>query len=398
MRSQLVPTTLLVAAALFTGCVGRNTPPATGPVTIDIAANHPTEQITLQTIAEVDYIPLSISPEVLLTPGDRIFHFSSDRIMIRSRNNVFVFSRSGEIVSHFNRQGRGPGEYTSIVDIVFDEAAGEIFLADVPGSTTRIMVYSLAGEHKRTLTLPVGGSLKLYDFDARALLTYDDGRATLGAGSSTTPYRLISKTDGSLIETLAIDLPERYSNLAMRQLTNESGQTGNYPVLMLLTNKRTGGSDFTLADPSSDTVYRYTRTGTLTPAFVRTPSVHATEPRVVWGMELITDKFVVFEIQTLDFDSALAGSYPPIRSLRYDYSTGRATEVKFIDANNPSTPWSNFAKDDTGSPAGTAATLLNPLELIEAGEKGELQGPLAEIAKNIKEDANPVLMTVKFRQ
>jgi hypothetical protein len=151
----------------------------------------------------------------------------------------------------------------------------------------------------------------------------------------------------------------------------------------------------TLADMSSDTVYTYSAERVLTPAFVRTPSVHASEPRTVWTTELVSEKFIVFQISTLDFDSAQKGTGFSQRSLMYDYAAGQVVEPSFVDVNNPSASWS----PQTGqTPVGTAVEMLNPLRLVEAQEKGELSGPLAEIATSIKEDDNPVVMIVKFKR
>lgn len=386
----------VAAIAVFSSCGGgQQAANDNGLVTVDIAADYPKDKIRLQDIADVEYVPLAMSDEVLLNSNDRLFHLSDRYIMVYGRDNIFVFNRAGEIVSHFNRRGRGPGEYASIGDIVFDEAADEIFVADIP---EKIEVYTTTGQHRRTITLPAKSAFRLYDFDGEALLVCDDGRMPATNGKANpTPFQLVSKTDGTIVETLPITMPERYSTTAFRQLTGGDGVTRNMPVLMITTNNRLGSSNFTLTDISSDTVYTYTRERALTPAFVRKPSVHASEPRVVWGMELVTDSFVVFEVQTLDFDSALAGSYPPIRSLKYDYGTGSVTNIEFTDDNNPSAQYSNYGYDRTDAPANTAVRMLDPLKLKETHEKGELKGPLAEIAVNMKEDDNPVVMIVKFK-
>ncbi len=391
---------LIIAAAVAVSCGSgsRSGITESGLVEIDVSAEYPAEEIVLQTVADVEYVPLATSKEVLLSPSDRLFYLSDRYIMVHGRRtgNICVFDRMGRIVSHFNRQGRGPGEYNMIRDIVFDEEIGELFVVEnaVGGE---IEVYSLAGEHKRTLPLSKGWQINIWSIDGNTLLAYDEGGVAIGKEYGTMPYHLISKADGTIVETLGIEMPVRYSSMSVKTSPGENGRVNTFPIQMALTNNRLGGKDFTLADMSSDTVYTYSHKRILTPAFVRTPSVHASEPRVVWGMELVKEDFVVFEVQTLDFDSALAGSYPPIRSLKYDYATGHTTEVKFTDANNSAATWSNYGKDVTESPANTAVQMLDPLKLTEAYEKGELSGPLAETAATLKEDDNPVVMIVKFR-
>ncbi len=415
MKSHPIPTTLLAATTLCAVCIScgggnRSDTAKDGLVTIDIAANYPTEQITLQDIAEVEYIPLALSPEVLLTPTDRVFHLSESHIMVanRGRGDINIFNRDGTIATHFNRSGRGPGEYMTISDIAFDATTGEIFVMDmVPPQ--RIHVYSPIGIHRRTLTLPEGWRITAWNFDPETLLVYDDGGtgSTMGSaqgfGYSQRPYYLVSKADASITDTLAIRLPTRYSTQTVlsRENAGPDGQTLYQAMMISTTNHRLGAPEgaFTLADISSDTIYTYTRERVLTPVFVRTPSVHASEPRTVWTTPLNTTKFTLLEVTTLDFKSAQEGNGFDQRTLMYDHSTGRVTQPTFRDANNPGAQWSpSYFDVETPGEANTAATLLDPLRLTEARDKGELHGPLAQIAEKIKEDDNPVLMTVKFNR
>lgn len=215
---------LVFAAAMYAACGGARSGGDGGPVTIDVAAGYPGENVSLQAVADVEYVPLAISDGALLSPDDRVFHLSDRYIMVsvRRTGTICVFDRTGAIVSHFGRPGRGPGEYATFGD-------------------------------------------------------------------------------------------------------------------------------------------------------------------------------AVFEVQTLDFESIRAGSYPPIRSLKYDRATGKTTGVMFTNDDNPSEPWSNYGINTAGLPRNTTARMLSPLKLKDALEKGELSGPLADIAAKIKEDDNPVVMIVKFK-
>jgi hypothetical protein len=48
-----------------------------------------------------------------------------------------------------------------------------------------------------------------------------------------------------------------------------------------------------IADISSDTIFKFTKERDLVPFAVLTSSVHATEPRKVWTSLLTTDKFIL---------------------------------------------------------------------------------------------------------
>ncbi|MDR0953914.1 MAG: 6-bladed beta-propeller [Rikenellaceae bacterium] len=374
---------LIFLAVVCTSCEGRR---ESQHPSIDVSRDYPKEEISWQAIADVEYVPLAISDDVLLASYDRLFYLSDRFIMIYSisSGDIYIFSRDGEIISHFNRQGRGPNEYGMIKDVVFDENTEEFFVVDIYSS--RILVFSLTGKHKRTLTLPNEWQIKAYNFDKEALLVYDDGGVTAGS-FKTMPYHLISKADGSIIETLHIDMPQRYSNMIF---------TNNQVYALGLSNNRLGGGkDFTLADISCDTVYRYTREKVLSPAFVRTPSVHDTEPKTVLTTALVSDRFIVFTITSLDFESSMRGSGFSVRPLMYDYATGSTTEPVFKNDDYPSLKWDG-AYNEIDIPANTFAQILDPLELKDAHEKGELSGYLRDIAAEIEEDDNPVVMIMRI--
>ncbi len=367
-----------------------------GLVTIDVSADYPKEEIVLQDIADVEYVPLAISKEVLLKNSDDIFYISDRYIMVYGRGNIFVFNRDGSIRSHFNREGRGPGEFLMFRDVVFDETAEEFFVKDGIPPNHRVLVYSIDGTYKRTLPMPEKWSIRtMWNFDVETLLVFEENGLHDG-NFSKTPYYLISKTDGSIVDTIAIEMPLRYSNTSFMELTDSSGKTSREPVqLHTGANKRFGGRDFTIADISSDTLYHLSRQRVPTPVLVRTPSVHLSKPRIVWSANLITENFIVFTITTLDFEGAMKNGTYPIRELMYNFKTKRISNPDFIN-DDTSKRWS-AGIFETQAPTNLAVDMLDPLRLKESHEKGELSGPLAEIAATIKEDDNPVVMIVTFK-
>ncbi|MDR2911892.1 MAG: 6-bladed beta-propeller [Alistipes sp.] len=386
---------IILLAAFGVSCAGRGGTAEGGLVVIDISARYPVEEVVLQDIADVEYIPLAMSDEVLLSATDRLFHISDRFVMVQARGGIFVFDGGGRIVSHFNRTGRGPQEYASAWSVVFDEAAEEFFVVD--GATAgRVQVYSLEGEYRRTLMLPGGMAPRIFDFDEATLLAYDES-GLFDGGFSTSPYHLVSKADGAIVETLDISLPERYALSEVITERDAAGEVSGFRVWRLShTNNRVGGGGgFTLADVSSDTVWRFAPGRALVPEFVRTPSVRASEPRKVWGIGLATDDFVLFEVLTLDFETAKRGEYPPVRRLMYDRATGGVTDVTFVDGDNRAAPW--VWSDAARLPSGVVAQLLDPLTLREALGDGKLGGRLADLAARLDDGDNPVLVVATFK-
>ena len=83
--------------------------------------------------------------------------------------------------------------------------------------------------------------------------------------------------------------------------------------------------------------------------------------------------------------------------LLYDIKTGEAFTPKFSNTDwqsDVSYKYLTFG----GKDANTAYLRIEAFDLIEALEAGELSGELKTIAEGLKEDDNPVLMVVKFKE
>jgi hypothetical protein len=87
----------------------------------------------------------------------------------------------------------------------------------------------------------------------------------------------------------------------------------------------------------------------------------------------------------------MRGAGYSVRPLKYDYATGSTTDPVFNNDDYPSLKWDG-AYNQTDMPANTSAQMLDPLELMDAHEKGELNGELRDIAAKMEEDDNPVVM------
>lgn len=356
---------------------------------IDFSKNYPKKEICLQDIADSEYIPLETTNDVLL--GDRlVLSYISDKyILIHEpiRGNIFIFNRNGKIYSHFNHKGQSGQEYAWIGDAgtVFDEKNEEIFVC-----SQSIQVYSLKGEYKRTLKInTVDNYSKVFSVDDEALLVYDDVIVDPGLEDKTKrhPYRLVSKKDGSLISTLDLYFPKRYSTRLVQIDKNSWGF-----VFMFYTESLHYGQDIMIADVSSDTLYQLTPNRKLIPKLTRKPSVHVSEePRKVWATLLTTDKFIIVGTILLDFKSV--GGKTPF--FMYEFGTGEVTRVSFFDAEYDTKHWG-----PGNSPAiakNQVAGLIQPSSIINAYEKRQLNRNVEKFIKTLSEDDNPVVRIIKFK-
>ena len=275
-----------------------------------------------------------------------------------------------------------------------DEKNEEIFIADF-ATTHRILVYSLTGEYKRTLKYAEDLGLTVYNFDDETLLVYDENGLRQNEYRED-PYMLISKKDGSIVSCLDITMPVRYSKRGNYSFTDENGEMMTGSIQFSFPNNRYYGQDFVIADNSSDTIYMLTKNKALTPRIVRTPSVHASEPRTVWGTNLITEKFITLEKITLDFELFRRSQSVSSTSLIYEFEAGEIYEISFV---NDEFPTRNVSLDsDANTPAKNVfAGLIQASRLVGAYEEKQLKGELEKLVSTLDGDDNSVVMIVKFK-
>ena len=386
---------ILLSMILF-GCQSGSKQSKTGElIEIDISKNYPTKEIHLQNVADIEYVALETTDDVLLGQYSSISYISDNYIALYDfmQGTIFVFNRNGTVASHFNHRGQGNMEYVYISNMIFDEKNGEIFVFDTT-SAHRILVYSLSGEYKRTLKYSDDLDITGYNFDDETMLVYDV-KGLMQNEYREKPYMFMSKKDGSIVSELDIRLPIRYSNRAMINVTDESGQSIIAPFNIRISNNRNYGPDFVIADMSSDTIYRLTKNNELTPWIVRTPSVHSSEPRTVWTTDLVTDKFILAAKATFDFELVRRTQQVPMASFYYEFETGDTSDVSFV---NDDFPFGRNDPDCVDSPQKNLAVLMiQAFRLKEAYEKQQLKGEFEKFVSTLDVDDNPVVAIIKFK-
>ena len=361
---------------------------------IDISQNYPEREMYLQDIAQVEYIPLETNDNLLLGNTANIVYVSDNYIIVRNmrEGDVFVFDGQGKSKFSFNNKGQSGTEYFVIYSMAFDEKAKEIYIADRFSASPKFLVYAEDGKFKRSFPFPADFLPRdMYSFDDETLLVYDEfGMST--DNYSNKPYMLISKKDGSIVESLDIFLSDRVSNRISIPIEVD-GQPGIMPLTISIPNNRSDGKNFLIADWSSDTIYRFTPRKELLPVIIRNPSVQKNEPKIVISNELVCDKFIFLSKAVFDFEMAKRSRTIPSSNLVYDFKTGQLNEYKLINKDYESRGV-GFITSIT--PANTGVYTIDVPQLFEANDAGNVKGALKQLLKTLDEDDNPVLVKVKF--
>ena len=382
----------LVCMLLLAGSQGMQSQSGSLPV-VDVSKKYPVEKMSLQDIATVEYVPLETTDDILLSGNAALSAVGDKYILVHEfqLGDIYLFDRhTGKLKSHFNHKGGSGMEYTWIKNgTILDEKAEEIYVC-----SQFIQVYSLEGKYKRTLKIDCfSHDMSILNYDDQSLLIYDDIVIEPGRAKETThtPYRFISKKDGSPMGTLDIYFPQRVP-LAIAQ------QEGNMwrPYKFSYPSNARFGDDLMLMNVSSDTLYKLSPPKRLTPIFTRTPSVYASKLRNIWMPLLTTDKFMLFGTFVIDFNST-GGKIP---KFMYDFKTGQVKRVSIIDHE---LNYGIRGPREWDSGSGTAiaknmsAEFVSAPAMLEAYQKKRLKGNGNEVAKNLLEDDNQVVRILTFK-
>lgn len=360
----------------------------------DFSKDYPQKKLRLQDMADIEYVPLETTDDILLGGSSELSAVTDKYILVHEARlgDIFVFDRkTGKLYSHFNHKGQGGMEYNWINNgTILDEKKEEIYVC-----SQFIQVYSLKGEYKRRLKINgFDHYMKIFNYDDESLLIYDDVNIEPGRESRTKkdPYSLVSKKDGSLISVLGIHFLKRYSNAIAQKLEGDMWR----PLRISYPQNMHYGSDLMIMDISSDTLYQLSPNKGLIPLLLRTPSIHASEPRNIWFPLVTTDKYLLIGTFLLDFNS-IGGKIP---AFMYDIKTGEINKVSILDAEYDTRAWSQGRWEPSGSPAiakNMYAEFIQASSVIDAYKGKRLKGNGPKIAKTLVEDDNPVVRILKFK-
>lgn len=355
-------------------------------VTIDVTANYPLKELILQNFMDVEYIPLETTDSILCSGS--VWHVGENLILATnhaSDGNIFFFDRkTGKSIRKINHKGQSGEEYTSALGFVLDEENDELYVSDT--YARKIVVYDLEGNFKRRLSWEDDYMFgEIFNFDKEYLICLNIDNPTV---RSTESFVLISKQNGHVIEKIQIPFKDKKS-IIIRTPADDSGMyyayapSTSHPLIPYFNN-------YVLAEYSADTVYQYTPNGAMGPIIARTPSVQTLNPEVFLFPTLFTDRYYFVEAveKTMEFNAT---------DIVYDKQENKLFRYKVYNGDY-SYKQEAFLKSRPLNSKIPTSQFLEAWELVEKYKEGKLKGKLKEIASNLEEDDNPVIMLIKHKE
>ena len=378
--------------------MGGGKPSSDNFITIDVTASYPQKELILQDFMDIEYIPLETNDE--FTCQGIVLAVGKNTILAINHNrdgNIFVFDRNGKALRKINRMGNGSEEYLTISGITLDEDNGEMFINDY--SSRRIMVYDLHGAFKRSFWW-AGSAVftNVYNFDKENLICYD-ASFNIDGITEKSSFLIVSKQDGSIINDIQIYI-NKYKKIP--GLMTSGGR------VFIITDSPTimpYNDSWILTEHSTDTVFKFLPDNSITPFIVRTPSIQSNrEKEVFLYLNIITDRYLFMHTTLSEINSAGRKQLTRAANLVYDkqenkiyecivYNNDFSIKTPFVTSYTFPVTFYNIAVNNEI----VFWKRLEAAELLEAREKGILNGKLKEAAVKLEKESNPVIMLVKHK-
>jgi hypothetical protein len=402
---------LVISLFVMAGCGGESKQSSDDFLTVDVTASYPKKELILQDFLDVEYIPLETNDEFITSTF--IQTIGKDIIIVKnfvrrgSEGDIFVFNRNGIALRKINRLGQGGEEYIRIQNILLDEELGEMFVNDI--FFRKIFVYDLFGNFKRRFNHIEGTSPSIagdylenifYDqvvnFDQNNLIIHDG--VVEWDESKRSRFLIISKEDGSVTKEIQILYKEKKTTIIIVRNAN-----GEIIFVEGARNKELipYRDSWILVEPSSDTIYSYSADHSMRPFIVRTPSIQSMDPEVFLFPGVLTERYYFLQTVKKEADVVAGTAFPRI-DLVYDRQEKAIYESTVYNADfTNKKPINMVYGNDIALINNNEIAFVQRLEafdLVEAYGKGELKGRLKDIAAELDEESNPVIMLAKYKK
>ena len=386
MKKTMLMAMVLLAClgALAQNKTGKNVPE------VDVTQAKRFAPLKVSEKATVEFIPLETNADFLLDRvAGALINVTENYIVTVNitEGKLFVFSRQGKALHTFSRKGQGPEEFVYPIAVRVDEKSKEIFVLDYQ----KVQVYSLTGKYKRSLNIPENVKIgSMFNYDDKHLICYDNHNLDRqGEKVTEQPFFLFSKKDGKITR-----IPLTIQNRIGQSMYIERDGKKMVVTMNNIAPMVKNGDEVVLSDMGSDVVYLYKK-GKVTPLLKRNPGTMDFNPRSAMGVVMKLGDIVWLR----EVKKEVKGPRPDINMLTYDVSTGEVNNLVLWDDVNFTNPYSVQSRNERQElPYNCTAANFQPDYLKKLNEQGHLTGRLKELAEEMLEDDNPLLILYKLKE
>ena len=178
----------------------------------------------------IRYIPLKTDDETIVGRVFNVYYHNGMIFFYDNENTIFVFSDKGDIISKFNRSGRGPEEYSSINRLSIDPYSNHLLVGD----RQSYLEYDFHGNFIRSIPLPQ--SIEGYISSISDLQPVKDGkyvgtlvsRSTIGALSG-----YVSDASGNILRTIETPVQKTEEPEVIKNAPRESSESDDNTYMQM---------------------------------------------------------------------------------------------------------------------------------------------------------------------
>ena len=362
-----------------------------GPLPVaDFTKEYPAKDWLVSEHADVEYVRLETTDEVLLDNIASIYLSVTDRYIVTNNmreGRIFVFNRQGKHLHNFMRKGQSGEEFVFAKVVRVDDKAEEIFVLD---TRNKVLVYTLDGKFKRVLDIPKDMLADdLWNYDDEWLLSYDSYNLDRGdLPCAEQPFFLLSKKDGS-VKRIDVNAKDR---IGPRIYFQQGDQKGVMSVSFNYIYKN--GDEFVLGELGNDTVFMLKK-GEVSPLLVRTPGSKDKDVRSMMCAPLKLGDYI--GVAEAPKSLSLGNTKFATKDVFLNLKTGEKCILSLKDDVNFVEPTGiRHSNERVEAPKNHILWMPNTDRLFQWKEEGKLKGKLAEMLEDMSEDDNPILIIYKF--
>ena len=361
----------------------------TGIPVVDFEKEYPQKDLLVSENADVEYVRLETTDEVLLDGLAGLYLSVTDRYIVTNNSKegrIFVFNRQGKHLYNFMRKGNSGEEFMYAKKVRVDDKAEEIFVLD---ARNKVLVYTLDGKFKRVFDLPKDMRADdLWNYDDEWLLSYDNYNLDRGdLPCAEQPFFLISKKDGQ-VKRIGVNAKDR---IGPRIYFEKNGQRGVMAVSMNYIYKN--GDEFVLSELGNDTVFML-KNDEISPLLVRTPGSKDKDVRSMMSAPLKLGDYI--EVVEAPKELKMESGKIETKSAYLNLKTGECFDLNLKDDVSFVEPSAVRSSEYVEAPKNHILSMPNTDRLFRWKEEGKLKGKLAEMVDEMQEDDNPILIIYKF--
>jgi hypothetical protein len=374
--------------SILFACTQKEKTAGNETVTVDVSREYPIKKMLLQDIADVEYIRLETTDDMLWQGGAGAF---TDRYIVNfnfTTGDILFFDKTGKGIKKINRKGESGEEYSAYSRFLPDEENDEFYISDP--NKKKIFVYDPDGNFKRSFDwAPDKRYTELTVFDANRLIAYHSVFNEDEANS----FLILSKMTGEIDREFI--LPQGGRRITDWHLVQDDKNIMVYKVLTFPILKFS--PDLILTDVSSDTIFSMnTSTMERTPLIIQQPARATMDPEVFLSYAMESRNYIFLYSVEKNYGkgesktSVLVCDKEDGMIYRQDIQNGDFSSGGKIGIAPQTTHFSASNKN-------VYLEVLQAGDLIEAYEDNRLKGKLKEIAAGLDEEDNPVLLVARLK-